>query len=445
MKYEDQLANVTVLGAAGKMGSGIVLLTAMEMTNQKLKGHNKDNNFVLNALDVSHKALSDLMNYVRDQAKKVAEKRIVTLRAAYASRQDLIDNEDVISQYVFDVLNVIRPVTAIEAAYESNIIFEAVSENPKLKISLLSKIQKNTKNNPWFFTNTSAIPIGFLDKEAALDGYVMGVHFYNPPAIQKLVEVIKAETTRPELSYFVTDFIKNIGKLEVPSHDVAGFIGNGYFVRDVLYGLSLMEKLQKNFSFPEAVNMVNSITQDFLIRPMGIFQLADYVGIDVIQFIMEVMQHNIKKEKIHSKIIDEFIEQGVKGGQYPNGSQKDGFFNYQKGKLSGVYDIGKKRYIPLNEIASTCDDYLGKPPLSYLPWKILIRDENKENLLTNYFADLKLGKSMGALHAREYLQRYKQIGLNLVKEKVALKFDDVNLVLIHGFQHAYGPVNNFSE
>ena len=66
MNYSDKLENVTVVGAAGKMGSGILLLTAIEMADVSLKPEHKGKHFVLNAMDVSSEALSGLMKYIRD-------------------------------------------------------------------------------------------------------------------------------------------------------------------------------------------------------------------------------------------------------------------------------------------------------------------------------------------------------------------------------------------
>jgi 3-hydroxyacyl-CoA dehydrogenase len=80
MNYQDRLQNVTVLGAAGKMGSGILLLTAVEMTNLSLKPENKGKTFVLNAMDLSNKGLHGLMKYVKSQILKIAEKQTVKLR-----------------------------------------------------------------------------------------------------------------------------------------------------------------------------------------------------------------------------------------------------------------------------------------------------------------------------------------------------------------------------
>ena len=163
MTYEERLQNVSVLGAAGKMGSGILLLTAVEMADLSLKPENKDKSFVLNAIDVDPLGLSGLMKYLREQVRKVAEKKTVWLRKTYADRDDLVENYDIIDEYIFDVLNIVRPVTSMEAAYKSNLVFEAVSENRALKVKLLSGIDKNNAHAPWYFTHTSSVPINLIE------------------------------------------------------------------------------------------------------------------------------------------------------------------------------------------------------------------------------------------------------------------------------------------
>ena len=117
MNYEERLQNVTILGAAGKMGSGILLLTAVEMADLSLKPGNKGKTFVLNALDVSNEALAGVMKYLRAQVIKAAEKKTVALRKVYADRPDLIENYDVVDQYVADVMNLVHPTTRLEGAY----------------------------------------------------------------------------------------------------------------------------------------------------------------------------------------------------------------------------------------------------------------------------------------------------------------------------------------
>ncbi len=443
MNYVEKFQNVSVLGAAGKMGSGILLLTAIEMADMSLKPENKDKLFILYAIDINQKALGGLMKYIQAQVFKAAEKKTIALRKIYEDRKDLIDNLEIIEQYVKDVMNIIRPVTTLESAYESNIVFEAASENPDLKIKMFSQINQNSKVKPWFLTNTSSIPIGYLDKEAKLEGRVLGVHFYNPPAVQKLVEVIKSENTVPELPEFTTQLIKNLRKIEVPSNDFAGFIGNGHFMRDALYGMAEAVKLSEQMPFVEAVYAINKITQDYLIRPMGIFQLIDYVGIDVCQYIMKVMKPHVNDEDIHSPLLDKFIEIGVKGGQNSDGSQKDGFLKYEKGRVTAIYDPDKKQYIAIESFAANCDAKLGALPATIKPWKAVVGNPAKEEIFKQYFAELKTMDTLGAKMATLYAIRSKAIGQKLVSDKVAFNEKDVNTVLLTGFFHAYGPINDY--
>jgi 3-hydroxyacyl-CoA dehydrogenase len=258
-----------------------------------------------------------------------------------------------------------------------------------------------------------------------------------------LVEVIKGESTKQELADFASQFIKSLRKLEVPSHDFAGFIGNGHFMRDALHGMSEAEKLTSEMSFVEAIYTINKVSQDFLIRPMGIFQLIDYVGIDVCQYIMKVMAPHVKDENIHSPLLDKFIEMGVKGGQNHDGSQKDGFLKYEKGKVTGIYDPGKKQYIAVADIAGKCDERLGAAPKSILPWKAVVGNPKKEEIFKTYFAELASMNTMGANLAKKYALWSKTIGQKLVLDNVAFSEKDVNTVLLTGFFHAYGPINDY--
>lgn len=318
MEYENRLQNVAVLGAAGKMGSGILLLAAVEMANLQLKPENKDMTFSLHAVDVSNQALKGLIAYVRKQVTKIAEKSIVDLRKAYEGNEMLIENSDIIDQYVDDVVAVIRPTTRIESAYDALLVFEAVNESPDLKVKLLSQIEENNSNKPWYFTNTSSVPIHSLDERTNLNGRIIGFHFYNPPAVQKLVELIPSENTRKEVREFALKYAKALKKTVVPSNDIAGFIGNGHFMRDALFGIQEVERLSGHKSFVGSVYTINKVTQDFLVRPMGIFQLIDYVGIDVVRHILQVMNPHFD-ENLHSPLLDKLYDMGVKGGQNPDG------------------------------------------------------------------------------------------------------------------------------
>jgi 3-hydroxyacyl-CoA dehydrogenase len=287
------------------------------------------------------------------------------------------------------------------------------------------------------------VPIHLIDEEAGLGGRVLGFHFYNPPAVQKLVELIVTDKTDAEMTEFAKLYAKNLGKVVVPANDFAGFIGNGHFMRDALHGIQTAQKLTKDFTFTEAVYAVNRITQDYLIRPMGIFQLIDYVGIDVVSFIMGVMNPFLPDEDLHSALLDKMLEMGVKGGQYSDGSQKDGFLKYEKGKPVAVFNPETKAYVAFSEFKDKADKLLGGVPASLIPWKAAVKVKDKDATFGKIFADMKAMNTLGAKLAIEYGQRSNAIGKKLVADKVAHNDNDVNTVLLTGFFHAYGPVNDY--
>jgi len=443
MIYDERLSKVSILGAGGKMGSGILLLTAIEMADLSFKKENEKFTFILNAIDVSDKALDGLVDYVRIQARKIAEKKIVFLRDIYSENRSLIYNDEIIDDYIAKVLSVIRPSTRLENTYNSNVIFEAVNENPQLKIKLFKQIEKNSDTSPWYFTNTSSVPISYLNENTELEGRIIGFHFYNPPAIQKLVELISGKETIPELSEFALEYAKRLRKFIVHSNDVAGFIGNGHFMRDALYGIKLLNDLKLEFGFAEALYIVNKVSQDYMVRPMGIFQLVDYVGIDVCKYIMAVMNPYFDNEDLHSDLLDQLFDREVKGGQNSDGSQKDGFMKYEKGRISAIYDFNNSKYVEVNTISDKMDSLIGGVPKNHIVWKDIIKIKDRKELLTNYFNNLNSLDTLGATIAKDYMKATRAIGLKLVSQKVAKTEKDVNDVMLTGFFHSYGPINDF--
>ncbi len=437
------MQKIAVLGAAGKMGSGILLLNAVEAADLSLLPENKGKTFVVYAIDVSEEALSGLLKYVRSQVLKIAEKKINWLRDIYKDRTDLVYNSEMIEEYINHVMHIIRPTTLIESAYNANCIFEAIKEDPELKVSVFKKINENNPNTPWFFTNTSSIPIQYLNEQAGLNGKIIGYHFYNPPAVQKLVELIEAKNTLPEIKEFSLHLAKKLNKIVVESNDVVGFIGNGHFMRDIIHAASEVERLEKEHGFVQAIYMINKVSQEYLVRPMGIFQLIDYVGIDVCSYIMSVMNKHLPQDNIVCPLLNKMLDLGIKGGQYSDGSQKDGFLKYEKGKIVAIFDIYKKEYISLDTIQTEADNKLGEKPSKIVAWKSVVSAKNKEEQLVQMFNQINQMNTLGAKLAQAYGSKSKSIGKYLVSSAVAKCEEDVNKVLMTGFFHAYGPINNY--
>jgi 3-hydroxyacyl-CoA dehydrogenase len=446
MDLDNRLTHVAVIGAAGKMGSGITLLMAQEMARLTLLPENKGKLFRLEAIDLDPDALRGLQDYVHTQAVKDAEKNAISLRAAYANRKDLVENGEIIEDFVRRTDSMVWPSSDLRAAKGARIVFEAIVEKVPVKVEVLKELRETCDPDAFFFTNTSSVPIGLLDKEAGLGGRIMGVHFYNPPPVQKLVETIRIGATRDDVAQAVVELGKRLRKTLIPSADVAGFIGNGHFIRDGHHAIAEAAKLADKHGWPSAVWMMNRVSQDWLLRPMGIFQLIDYVGVDVFQFIEQVMDHYLD-EKLKNATIDRMMELKAAGGQRPDGSQKPGFFQYERGKITGVFDPAQRSYVPLDPQGWTgaADKALGELPQHFRPWKALLQAPDRDAALALHFKALAEMKTLGAELAWDYHRRSREIGEGLVARGVAARSEDVNGVLTSGFYHLYGPINDYLQ
>jgi 3-hydroxyacyl-CoA dehydrogenase len=420
------------------------------MAKRKLAAGANSASFRLNLVDSNEEALIGLTAYIRAQSIKAAEKAIVPLRRLYADRTDLVENGEIIQEFAADVERRINTTTDMNVARNSHMVFEAIVENEDVKLGVYRKLKEMCSAETFFFTNTSSIPIGVLDDQAELAGRIIGYHFYNPPAIQKLVELITSPRTRPDLVEQSRELGKVLKKILIPSNDIAGFIGNGHFTRDGLFGITELERLQaEGMTFVESVWAMNRVTQDFLVRPMGIFQLIDYVGIDVFKCILDVISRFLPGTELHSSLVNDLVARGVKGGQYSDGSQKDGFLKYNKGAIVGVYDtsVGQYEEVDRSEAGwcSRLDSRMGTPPAGWMPWKKWVAQPKRDATLMPYLDSLWGCESPACKLARSFLVSTARIADGLVRDGVAANADDVNGVMLNGFYHAYGPINEVTR
>ncbi len=429
---DTYLRRSAIVGAAGKMGSGISLLLAQELAMLSLRDDAEPP--VLTLVDVSESALSALREYIAVQTRKRAAKTPQLLQTFYP----MTAADEVADAFVNDTLAVIRMTTAIEDVEGSRLVLEAVPEIEPLKIETLRRIDAAGTGQAWLLSNTSSIPIGHLDTTADLGGRIVGLHFYNPPAVQKLVELIPASSTQPQLVAIASDLIQRLGKTEVLAADVAGFIGNGFFIRDTLHTLAMTERLATQRPLHEAVYAMDRVTRDGLLRPMGAFQLIDYVGLDVFHAITRTMGDHIDGELFEAPLLEALLKDGNSGGQYPDGTQKDGFFQYDGRQAVAVFDRDTGGY---EAFTSGVDAELSLN--SHITWKSLLQDPCAADRLDEHFAMLAESESTGARLTREQLAASRQIGERLIATGVAASAADLEAVLQLGFHHAYGAINEF--
>lgn len=438
---DEALKNVSVIGAAGKMGSGIALLLLQEMARVELEhtGGVGGGGYCLHLIDVEWQSLVELRKYLRVQLIKFAEKNINMLRKGYFNNVLLVSNKDIVQAFVDGATDIVHIDTHIEVAKGSTLIFEAVVEDLEIKIKLLQSLQKICPKAILFLTNTSSIPIAYLNEKADLKNRLVGFHFYNPPAVQKLIEFVALDEMDPHLKGIALDLAEHLHKRVVHSNDVAGFIGNGYLMQEILFAVDLVKELMKIMSQPQAIYFVNRITQEILLRPMGIFQLMDYIGLDVCQKIAAIMDRFLPGSLLSTPLVDEMVKTGLIGGHTPNGEQKEGIFKYNRTDADAIYSLAEHRYIPFNdEWQKQMEGIVGIFPKEAISWKSLQNNPKKNDLLKEYFHCLFQTDRMGAELARRYLRNSRDIALSLVEKGIASKISDVDIVLECGFYHVYG-------
>lgn len=438
MNIEDMLKNVAVIGAAGKMGSGIALLLLQEMTY--LAEKNKCY-YVLHLIDTDDRGLHPLRQYLKSHLTKYAEKNINRLRDLYQDNASLVSNEEIIRHFVARAMEIIRSESSLEDAKHAKLIFEAIIEDLEVKTKVFSKLHALCGPETYYFSNTSSIPISKLNEASKINQRILGFHFYNPPSIQKLLEMIVPEKADPQLVQLGDELASRLKKTVVRARDIAGFIGNGNLVPEVLLACEKTRSLATTQPLHEAIYVMNRITKDYLIRPMGIFQLLDYIGIDVVQKIANIMRTFHQDDSLQDALIDQMNALKIYGGQQHDGSQKNGFFSYSGNAIYGYYDFTQKKYVPFEtgDWRSKCDADLGQLPSAHQPWKSLVKDKEKEEKIARYLTQLFQGTTKGELLAQEYLSKSFDIANSLVQRGIASNIADVSTVLKNGFYHLYGP------
>lgn len=437
MELEDKLNKVGIIGAAGKMGRGIASIVSLMMVCKALE-NNSLSQCELVLHDIVRDNLKDAKKYLRKQSLRFAEKNIARLRALYESREDLIENGQIVEAFCQDVEDCCWMTTSMSDLKDCEMVFEAAVEKANLKSAILKELTNLCSENMIVMTNTSSIPIAWLEEQCSLKGRIVGFHFYNPPPVQKLVELIFSDNSSDELKSLSESLGKALGKTMVPSRDMAGFIGNGQFIREGLFALTQLKTMAAKTSPSEALIYLDHLTANYLVRPMGIFQLIDYVGIDVFSMIVDVMNEHTAGETLEDEMLSELLEKGVRGGQTAMGTQNAGFFKYDKGKKVEAYNWLTGAYEKIDEASAL--KKMGGAPDSQPTWKALNRSRDKESVMKQYYADLGSSSSEGAKEAVNYLQQCAKIAQSLVDRGIAEKAEYVDQVMTLGFHHIVGPL-----
>lgn len=169
----------------------------------------------------------------------------------------------------------------LNLACEAEFLVEAVTENLEVKRGVFKELDTICKLECIFTTNTSSLPI--KDIAVVLNRPLLGMHFFNPAPVMKLVEVITSDTTPKEITEFVMSIAKDIGKTPVEVKEAPGFVVNRVLIPMINEAISI---------YAEGVASVEDIDTAMKLganQPMGPLALGDLIGLDVVLAILNVM------------------------------------------------------------------------------------------------------------------------------------------------------------
>ncbi|MEM0203198.1 MAG: 3-hydroxyacyl-CoA dehydrogenase/enoyl-CoA hydratase family protein [Archaeoglobaceae archaeon] len=305
---------VLVVGA-GTMGHGIATVCATA-------GHS------VYLVDVSEDVLESAKMKIGWSLKKLEEKREI--------------------KSAMDVLQRIRTTTDLaEASRDVDFVIEAVVERTEIKKEVFRTLDENCRAEVILSTNTSTIPISDIASATKRADKVVGLHFFNPPVLIKFVEIVKGEKTSEETLRKTIDFAKSIGMdYIVVEKDVPGFVVNRINVRVFGEALRLLEEGYK----PEEVD---AVVRYRIGMPMGIFEVADFSGVDVLYNVINELRKRGMDLEV-PEIIKKMVEENRVGMKTGKGFYEyEGFYSRAKISPKSAYRLNPLRLLApgINEAA----------------------------------------------------------------------------------------------
>ena len=287
--------NITVLGS-GVMGHGIAQVSATAGYNVILR-------------DIKQEFLDKAMEKIKWSLDKLVSKEKISKE----------EGESIFSR--------ITPIVDLNEAVENaELIIEVVPEIMDLKKLVYAELDKVAGPEVIFASNTSTLPITEIANTTSRPEKFIGIHFFNPPQLMKLVEVIPGEKTAQEITDLTQEYVKSVNKQAVLCRkDVPGFIINRLFIPMVHEACFAQDRT--NATLEE----IDSAVKFKLGFPMGIFELADFTGMDVIH--KATIEMHLRDKKVinpHPTVEKMFDENklGQKSGE--------GYYKYSDDKYERV-------------------------------------------------------------------------------------------------------------
>ena len=185
----------------------------------------------------------------------------------------------------------VRVTTALDDLADRELVIEAATENPAVKAALFAELDRVAERPDVILaTNTSSIPIVQVAQATTRPAQVVGLHFFNPVPVQRLVEVIPSVLTAPQAVQRVTDLVtKALGKTVIKAPDRSGFVVNALLVP---YLLSAIRMLEAGYATAEDIDLGMTLG---CAHPMGPLRLSDLIGLDTLKAVADSMYEEYKE------------------------------------------------------------------------------------------------------------------------------------------------------
>ena len=269
------IKHIFIIGA-GTMGNGIAQVAATS-------------GYQVTCMDVQPAALEKAKATIAKSTAKLVEKGVLT-----AEQKASADG--------------INYTSTMEAMKDADFVIEAATENPELKFKIFKDIDANAREGVILATNTSSISITKIAAATKRPEKVIGMHFINPVPLMKLVEIIKGLATDEATLSATLELCKVMGKEAWTANDSPGFISNRILcpmINEAVFAL------QENVGTPEAIDAVMKLGMN---HPMGPLTLADLIGLDVVLFVMEVLQRDLGEDKYRpAPLLRKMVDAGYLG------------------------------------------------------------------------------------------------------------------------------------
>ncbi|KAG0188638.1 hypothetical protein DFQ28_004575 [Apophysomyces sp. BC1034] len=284
--------SVTVIGA-GLMGSGIVQVAAQA-------------NYKVTMVDTTDAALEKGRGIIAASLKRVARKKFADDEAQQRAFADK----------VFANINV--TTDSASAVKSTDLVIEAIVENIKVKQDLFSALDKAAPAHTIFCSNTSSLPITQIAEATSAERQkrFAGLHFFNPVPAMKLVEIVRTAAVTDEVFTDLSEFTKATGKTPVACKDTPGLL--------VPYMFEALRIIERGEASPRDIDTAMKLGAGM---PMGPIELADFVGLDTMKFIVDgwAKEGKIDPAFVKSvKILDDLVAKGHLGRK-----SGQGFYEYK--------------------------------------------------------------------------------------------------------------------